>query len=201
MSRERMLQVLRGSSSARVSFSISSGGRTITVNGSTFQRVAQAIENGTISLTILPQSQIPLNGAGAVYYSVAGVSNNPSYVSIYGPNIAANSLFSQDSFGRVEEGMLIHESVHASLDLTRSSGNLTVFEEAACYVAEVLHNRRHGLSRSRINETIRVATLPVVNSIIETGNANPAAVTNLINTITTHPLYAPNAGVCYARNG
>ena len=140
-------------------------------------------------------------GSGAVYYSVSRVANNTTYVKHFGENDAANSLFSQESFGRVEEGMLIHESVHASLDLTRSSGNLTVFEEAACYIAEVLHNRRHGLSRSRINETIRVATLPVVNSIIETGNANPAAVTNLINTIATHPLYAPNAGICYTRNG
>lgn len=196
-----MLQVLRGGASQRVNFTISSGGKTITVNGSTFRRVAQAIESGTVSLTILPQSQMPLNGSGAVYYSVAGVSNNPAYVNLYGANISANSLFSQESFGRVEEGMLIHESVHASLDLTRSSGILTVFEEAACYIAEVLHNRRNGLSRSRINETIRVATLPVVNSIIETGTPNAAAVTNLINTITTHPLYAPNAGVCYSRNG
>lgn len=197
MSRRQVLSLLRGEVVSRVTFSIGTNNGTITVNGSTFRRVARAIDAGSVSLHIVPQSQMPLLGAGAVYFSGAAASNNPAYTTA----ITANSLFTQPLRGRVEEGLLVHESVHASLDLTRSTGILTVWDEAACYLAEILYCRRMGLSRTRISEVIRTAALPAVNSIIRTGSAAAADLTNLVTTITNHPLYAPNATVCYSRDG
>ena len=197
MSRSQVLSLLKGEVVSRVRFTIGTNSGSISVDGSTFRRVARAIQAGSVSLHVVEQSQMPLTGAGAVYYSRAGTSNNAAYTAA----ITANSLFTQPLRGRVEEGLLVHESVHASLDLTRSSGILTVWDEAACYIAEILYCRRMGLRRTRISETIRLAALPAVNSIIRTGSAAAAELTNLVTTITNHPLYAPNATICYSRDG
>lgn len=201
MSRQSVLRLLRNSVVARVSFTVTVNNGTITVNGTTFERVAKGIEDGRLSLTILPADEMPWNGSGAVYFSTAGTANNPTYVTKYGAAISANSLFCRDTFGRVEEGMIIHESVHASLDLTSSTGILTVHEEATAMIAEILYCRRMGLSRSRITEQIRVAALPVVNSIINNGTPDATLYQNLVTTITAHPLYSANAALCYTRDG
>lgn len=201
MSRRSILTLLKNDVVARVRFSVAVNNGTITVNKETFTRVATAIEDGRVNLTILPANEMPWNGSGAVYFSTAGTANNPTYISKYGAAISANSLFTRETFGRVEEGLLIHEAVHASLDLTSSTGIITTHEEAACYIAEVLYNRRMGLSLTRITEQIRVAALPVVNSIIRTGTADATLYQDLVNTITAHPLYSANATLCYTRDG
>ena len=201
MSRQSILTLLRNRVVARVSFTVTVNNGTITVNSATFERVATAIEAGTLNLTILPANEMPWLNSGAVYFSTAGTANNPTYISKYGAAIPANSLFSRDTFGRVEEGMVIHEAVHASLDLTSSTGILTVHEEATAMIAEILYNRRMGLSRSRITEQIRVSALPVVETIIRTGTADATHYQNLVNTITAHPLYSANATLCYTRDG
>lgn len=215
MSRERVLAILRGHTAAQISFTIRANAGTIHVNQSTFRRVATAIENGTVNLTIVPQAEMPLRGAGAVYYTCASIANNPDYSNttaagtVINPQrptrsarIPANSLFTQPIHGRVQEALLIHESVHASLDLTSSGGYLSSFQEAAAYIAEILYCRRRGLASAYIvGEQIRAAALPVVNSIIQTRHADDAALTNLVNTISNHRLYRDHARVCYLNNG
>jgi len=202
MSRERILRTLRGHAAARVNFTVRAYASTITVNRTTFERVASAIENGTVNLTIISEAEMPMLGAGAAYYAQAGVANNPTYFATRSPNIPANSLFTQETFGRIEESQLIHESVHASLDLTRSNGIISAFEEAACFIAEALYCRRMGLPRWRYYlDQIGSTALSIANSIISTGHADDAAVTRLVKAVATHSLYRANAAVCYTSDG
>ncbi len=200
MSRRSVINFLRGPVPTRVRFTIPTNNGNLSVDGSTFRRVADAIDRGSVHLTVVEQSQMPSSGAGALYYSAASTSTNaaayPTPI-----QIAANSLYCQPLHGRVQEGMLIHEAVHASLDLTRSGGILTVWDEAACYIAEILYSRRMGLSRSRITSPSRVAAMPAVEEIIATGSATTASLNSLYAAIKANPLYTENAGVCYVRNG
>lgn len=181
MSRQQVLNILRGTYASRVRFSLAFGGRTLAVNRSTFERVASAIENGGVNLNIT--TTMTTSGAGAEY------------------NSATNTLSVPPIHGRIQEAYLIHESVHASLDLTRSTGLKVPLDEAACYIAEVLFYRRTGLARSRVNEVLRNATNPVVDSILRNGTADTTLIANLVDAIRNHSLYSPNASICYLRNG
>lgn len=212
MSRERVLQVLRGNNAQRINFRISLGTRTIEVNGSTFRRVADAIEAGRVNLFVLRENQMPTVGAAAVYSSVAGVATNPGYTSLFrSSTIPANSLFIQRLHGRVEESLLIHEAVHASLDLTRSNYLTVGGDEAICYIAEVLYRRITGLENSRVTwgEDIRTVALPLVNSMVQSRNflsnrpieVDQELLLDLVFAINKNSLYSRIHKTCYVRNG
>lgn len=63
--RDDAIRLLRSPQSARISFSFpSSAGGTITVNNSTFERVATKIENDIISIVVT--TRLPA-GIGAIY--------------------------------------------------------------------------------------------------------------------------------------
>ena len=181
MSRQQVLNILRGTYASRVRFSFSHSGRTVTVNRTTFERVASAIENGRVNLDITGAMTTP--GAGAEY------------------NSGTNTLRVPPIHGRIQEAYLIHESVHASLDLTRSTGLTVPLDEAVCYIAEVIYYRRTGLARGRVNEALRNAANPIADSIVRTGTADTALITNLMTAISNHSVYSANASGCYLRNG
>jgi hypothetical protein len=93
----------------------------------TFQRVARAVENGTIKVKI---SNAFAAGVGALYHPDTNTIETPPVI------------------GRVNEGLLLHECVHASFDLARTD-LLAVDDEAAAYVTDALFFRMTGLTRPR----------------------------------------------------
>jgi hypothetical protein len=145
--REDILTVLRCSAALRMSFSFTTvTAATITVNGSTFERVARAIENGQI--TIVPSTSSDHDEAQYDAYA----EGNPLTV----PPIRHR---------RMQEAIVLHEAVHASFDLTRSAIP-RIDNEVAAFIAGTIYLRRTGFPRSRYAGTFEEAALAATNAII-----------------------------------
>jgi hypothetical protein len=136
--REQMLRVLRSGETQRIRFSFSgTTGLTIAVDGGSFRRVAEAIEAGTVHIV---EANVP---AGRAKYSAW---NNPS------KGEAANTFYIGEGprWSRAFDALLVHESVHASFDLTRS--RLPWLDnEIAAYIAQGYYLRNSGFNRERLD--------------------------------------------------
>ncbi|HVE59836.1 MAG TPA: hypothetical protein VNB22_23690 [Pyrinomonadaceae bacterium] len=136
--KEQMLNVLRGSEAQRIHFSFTgTTGITVSVDGSSFRRVAQAIQDNTIHIV---ESGV---AAGRAKYSAW---NNPA------KGEAANTFYigAGPSWSRAFDALLIHESVHASFDLTRASLPW-LDNETAAYIAQGYYLRNSGFSSERLD--------------------------------------------------
>lgn len=138
--KERMISILTNRHSQGISFSFTgSSGQTVSVNGTSFQRVADALRGGTVN--VISGGAFP----GAARYSArldlrGGTSENTFYV---GENDYSSPLF---------HALIVHESVHASFDLTRSVLPW-VDNEAAAYIAQGYYLRN---ARARVGALTRV---------------------------------------------
>jgi hypothetical protein len=123
--REDVLEVLRSSEAARIRFSFPSlyNGTPISVDQSTFLRVAAAIEAGRITIS---SEGIPSYWGGQYDYSAENASG------VFRARPVRNS--------RHRKSVVIHEAVHASFDLTRST-LAEVDNEAASYLAQFVYLR------------------------------------------------------------
>ncbi len=136
--KEQMLGVLRGSEAQRIRFSFAgSTGITIAVDGSSFRRVANAIEEDTIHIV---EANVP---AGRAKYSAW---NNPA------KDEAANTFYigAGPRWSRAFDALLVHESVHASFDLTRASLPW-LDNEIAAYIAQGYYLRNSGFNAARLD--------------------------------------------------
>lgn len=196
--RSTVLTVLRGDAAHRICFNFTGiNGIRVEVDRRSFERVATAIENGSVHL--LTASTMPLAGAQAVYYSGAATVTATDGSTI---NIQANSLFVPPIHGRVQEGYLMHEGVHASLDLTASSAIRAVDDEAAAYITDALYYRMTGRDRARYNREAWEHARTVASSILRSGNADSAAITSLQSSILAHRLYSHHGRTgAYLRDG
>jgi hypothetical protein len=135
--KEQMLTVLRGSETQRIRFSFTgTTGLTISVDGSSFRRVAQAIEENTIHI-------VESAAAGRAKYSAW---NNPA------KGEAANTFYigAGPRWSRAFDALLVHESVHASFDLSRASLPW-LDNETAAYIAQGYYLRNSGFSSERLD--------------------------------------------------
>jgi hypothetical protein len=101
-SREHILAMLRGEQAGRIRFTVHTTIGGITVNRATFATVANAIHAGKIKVT--PQA-VFAPGVGAEYHGWA-VPGGPS-----------GELLVPPIFGREQEGLALHECMHAFFDL------------------------------------------------------------------------------------
>lgn len=136
--KEQMLQVLRGRETQRISFSFSgTTGLSVAVDGGSFRRVANAIEENRIHIV---EANVP---AGRAKYSAW---SNPAR------GEAANTFYfgANPRWSRAFDALIVHESVHASFDLTRSSLPW-LDNEIAAYIAQGYYLRNSGFSRERLD--------------------------------------------------
>jgi hypothetical protein len=131
--KDRVLSLLRGHEAARIRFTVPSASVPVTINHVAFATVANAIVAGKIGVTPFASTTRAL----AEYDQPAG-STAPSSGQLMVPPI----------LGRVEEGAVLHESVHAFFDLT-TSNILGTEEEAVSYIVSVLYHRMTGLTPRR----------------------------------------------------
>lgn len=132
--KEQMIGILRSGEARRIRFSFrGTTGATISVDSSSFERVAVALQNGTISIV-----------EGRFTTDIAMYSAQADTAS----NAAANTFYlgSNPRYSRIFNALVIHESVHASFDLTRSRLPW-VDNEAAAYIAQAYYARNSGLNR------------------------------------------------------
>ena len=121
--REEVLEVLTGSEVTRIRFSfLSLYGTPVAVDNTTFMRVAQAIMSGFVQV---PESGIA-PGSGGQY------DGRPESGGVLYARPTRNN--------RNRKCSIVHEAVHASFDLTRSTIS-EVDNETASFLAEYLYLR------------------------------------------------------------
>lgn len=182
-----VLQVLTEGASRRIAFSFTTTtGITVTVDGTTFDRVAAAIRAATIQLVIT--EDFP-DGIAAEYVS-SGLTPTPR-AGTAAP-VTINTLRTRPLFGRIQEATLLHESIHASFDLTSTTNLPAIEEEAACYICDFVYFRRTGLAPSRMDaEAFSQTARPIAEAVIGGRAISAALMTNLVTAIAADPTYAP----------
>jgi hypothetical protein len=189
MSRERALMVLRSPAAHSIYFRISAERAEIRVDKTTFERVATAIENGRVRLRFLAQNLMPNLDADAVYAPGDSDAVNPRYINRFGRVVRANTMFVQPFQDGYKESLLIHEAVHASLDLTRSPDLMRKDDEAAAFIAQFIYCRKTNVPKSLMAVELREAVLPVVDSFLLERRINDALVDKFVRFLSNTNVY------------
>lgn len=142
----QVLKLLRGREAARMNFQFPGGAGDILISKASFETVAAAIDAGKVhvsQVTTLPA------GVGAQYTGTGTV----------------NLMEVPAITGRVIEAYIMHECIHAYLDLI-SSNVQDVPEEAAAYVVADLYAKMTNLSDARFSGTPFDEARPLANAIL-----------------------------------
>lgn len=137
--KSQMLEILRSNETRRISFSFTGtvSGANISVDRTTFQRVADAVQNDTIG--IVQGGGVP--DGMAMYAARENVMKGHEANTFYfGRN---------DRSSRIFNALVVHESVHASFDLTRTTIPW-LDNETTAFIAQGYYLRNSGLDRSRL---------------------------------------------------
>jgi len=135
--KEQMIGILRNSETRRIGFTFTcTTGISISVDNTTFTRVADALQRGEITVS---EGRFPDDTA---MYSAR---------TNFRRHTAANTFYlgNNPRYSRLFDALIVHESVHASFDLTRSSLPW-VDNEAAAHIAQGFYLRNSGFPRARI---------------------------------------------------
>lgn len=134
--KEQMIAILRDPDTARIRFDYRSSGATATINTDSFTRVADGLQSGHFSVVEGRHTQ------NMVTYSAWADGND-----------AANTFYLGDNmrWSRDFNALIVHESVHAFFDLTRTSIPW-LDNEAVAYIAQGYYLRNSGYPQSRLEE-------------------------------------------------
>lgn len=195
--RVTVLETLRNPVARRINFSFVAGnGMRITVNQTTFERVAAAIERGggvRGGIGLIVRTTMPDPNAGAMYFPQEDRTINPP--------IPANTIIVNPINGPRQQGQLIHEAVHASFDLTLTRLP-AVDNEAAAYIAIALYWQILGVRPRNSNHPLVVDSFAAAASITRTGQVDTAVLTMLKNTISSLPsLNGAGMKICFLSDG
>lgn len=168
-----VLAILGGHTCSGISFSLRSiVGSTVTVNNSSFQRVIRAIRAGDIIVTD----------------NVASLAN-PADVAEYQNGVTSNLMVVRPTHHRrVQEAVVVHESVHASLDIALSRIP-RLDNELAAFIAEAFYLRRTGCPLSRYRGDWAEVAMPAVNSMLRGGTAPEEQIEAIRAEILADPVY------------
>lgn len=176
--REEVLQVLRGSEASRIRFNFTSFyGRSVAVDHTTFLRVVSAIESGLIQ--VRDEGISPSRGGE--------YDGDP----VNGGIIYARPVRNR----RANKSYIIHEAVHASIDLTRSPIE-EVDNEAAAFLAQVLYLRFTSypltrlLSRNPGEARLYEVLWRAAGAIERGGSVSETQMSQIRNRISEHPDYS-----------
>lgn len=178
--RDEVLDVLNSAAVRRISFSFSTlHGGTVSVNAMTFQRVADAINAGRVAVAEERRA-----GQGGMYDAF------PADTTLSGELTAR-----QTRNRRKERAYVVHESVHASFDLTRTQNFAEIENEAACFLAQFLFLRHAGVTREdafnsrRGNAEIYTAIWNATSTVVSGGIVPERHMTAVRNQLQRHPFY------------
>jgi hypothetical protein len=176
--REEVLEILRSSEASRIRFSFTSFyGRPVAVDRITFRRVVSAIESGQIRVTDEDVSP----GSGGEY---EGAPTNGGI--LYSRPIRNK---------RGAKSVVIHEAVHASIDLTRSTLE-EVDNEAAAFLAQVLYLKFTSypisrlLSRNPLEARLYEILWQAAGAIERGGSVSETQMGLIRRRISEHPNYS-----------
>jgi hypothetical protein len=190
--KKQVLNLLRGREVKRINFTFPGGAGDATVNAASYERVAAAIEAGTVKLEI--PSSFPA-GVGASYLS--GTPNRIEFPTIV---------------GRVQEMHFVHESFHCVCDLD-TSNVMAVEEECAGMTISMLYAAMTGLRDARVKGhpwdeggvvASKLLKAWATNKTATTFNVDATAWAALRTAIVGMPIYSSissSPGVSYTHDG
>jgi len=172
----KMIEILRSGDAQRIKFSYTGsapGSVPILFDGSALRRVADALEDDTLSV----QTGGVADGWAKYSARVEGTSAANTFY------IGANNYSSRDF-----NGLIVHESVHAWFDLT--SRTLPWLDnEAIAYMAQGFYLRNSGYRLSRMNTSGQpYLGRMIINDIID-GNDITFWMDALRNSLLSDPQY------------
>lgn len=186
--REQMIGILRNGDTLRIHFSFTgTAGTPVSVDRTTFARVAQALDRNNIRV-----SPGRFTTDIAMYSAKADASTNSAANTFYlGRNPRSSRSF---------DALIVHESVHASFDLTRTSIPW-VDNEAAAYIAQGYYLRNSGYHRDWL-ETGSLAGIgyQYVNDILDEGDGS-FFLDALREQLRARPMYHSYIGGTFDGNG
>ena len=151
----QVLGILRGPVVPRIRFIFPAPGGNVTIAPQTFHFVAHAIEGGRIHVAVPTDLAA---GVAAQYNDVARTRAD-------GTQVRANTLEVNSPVGRLTEGHVLHESLHAAYDLMRTGINADD-EESSAYVVSSLYLRMTGVRPPRWNAEPYVTAGRVANTLL-----------------------------------
>jgi hypothetical protein len=156
--KDQMIEVLRSGETRRINFSFrGTGGREIRVGPRMFTQVAEALANDQISVV-----EGRFTTDIAMYSAFADASGTSAANTFY--------LGRNPRWSRSFNALIVHESVHAAFDLSRTSLPW-IDNEAAAYVAQGYYLRNSGYPRYRLDLGSEPSTAYLmVDAIIEGGD-------------------------------
>jgi hypothetical protein len=174
--KEQMLGILRSNETARIHFSFrGTRGGQVSVDASSFRRVATALGGSRISVV-----ENHFRTDIAMYSAFA----DPAH------GWAANTFYlgRNPRWSRTFNALIVHESVHASFDLARTTIPW-IDNEAAAYIAQGYYLRNSGYPRSGLEFGSETSVgYEMVNEIIAGGDAD-YFLTALRDSLYARPLY------------
>ncbi|MFI5120285.1 MAG: hypothetical protein ACHQM4_07725 [Thermoanaerobaculia bacterium] len=158
--KELMLGILRSDETRRVHFSFrGTSGSQVAVDQSSFRRVAAALDQDQISIV-----EGRFDSDIAMYSAFDDSSRNTAANTFY--------LGRNPRWSRTFNALIVHESVHASFDLTRTTIPW-IDNEAAAYIAQGYYLRNSGYARYRLEFGSQASIgYLMVNEIISGGDAD-----------------------------
>jgi hypothetical protein len=158
MERDEIIAILTSEAAGRISFSLSTDTTPlITVNSSTFLRVAELVRSGRVGVATLGDDE-PAERVG-------------SYDQM------TDTLYHRRGLGRrFYRGTIIHEAVHISFDATRAVVSF-IDNETAAWIAMAVYFRRTGLPLARWRDAEIAAA--AADSIIANGAPTAAQIQSI----------------------
>lgn len=164
--KDDFIAILSNRHSRAIHFAFNSSlNQRIEVNNSTFLRIITALQNNQISLEPLQQN------APAGFGAIGDAAYNSRTNSF---KVGTISTVADAGF----QGLVVHESVHASFDVTRSSIP-QVDNEAAAHLAQAIYLRKLGYRANQANFAPLRTAMGIPDSAIRSGNIPPAFVNEL----------------------
>jgi hypothetical protein len=181
-----MLGILRDSQTQRIHFSFNgtSGGR-ITVDQSSFRRVADAIEQDKIAIV---ENRFDRDIA---MYSAFASSDSAANTFYLGRN---------PRWSRTFNALIVHESVHASFDLTKTTIPW-IDNEAAAYMAQAYYLRNSGYTRNRLEPGSETDISYLLVEDVIAGGDEKFLLDALRDSLRADPLYHRNMSGTFTGDG
>ncbi len=203
ITQEGVLRILRTGASQHVAFEIPTDSFPIRVNGGTFRFVADNIVSGRLTLSFPPLSPPLPPGVAAEYQAALRPSGGMSAAGVPYPAVPANTMRIQRLDSTMDRGYLLHEAVHASLDLNRCSTIRSRYDEASGYITMwlyVLACNAGARPDPRVNGDLHLPAWRIARRIRARQATTIADINVLASAVEASPIY-PTMPAYYTRDG
>jgi hypothetical protein len=183
--KEQMIQILRDPDTARISFAYSNGGHSATINVNVFQRVADDLDHDRLHVV-----EGYATGNRVVYSSWHEADRNAN--TFY---LGENPRWSRDF-----NALVVHESIHAYFDVTRTAMPW-LHNEAIAYISQGFYLRNSGYPQSRLEEDEPYELGYRVAREYASSSSPATWITSLIDKLNNDPRYSSYIHTNYTGDG